>query len=109
MKQNPLEDIQKIRLNEEEYKFCGKLAKKIERYNSSLEEDRQKVLAYLEKECKSKKYTVSYHKIDTEDEFIVYQFNLNNKPCYVSFEKNGKSSPNLIPSGVVQLGNPNSN
>jgi len=103
MNENPINEMQKIRLDEKEFNFCKKLAEKILKYNSASEKERKETIDYISKECSKKKHSFSFNKIETEPEFEVYEFMFNNKPCYLAFQLDGKQPPNLIPSGIVNL------
>ena len=106
MKQNPIDELQKIRLDKKEFDFCRGLFDKITKMPAFSEKDRENVLSFLKSECERKKFNAEFNRIETEEAYIVYEFKLNNKPCFVAFDAEGKNPANLIPSGVVNLQKP---
>jgi hypothetical protein len=99
-----IEELQKERLTKDEYDFCGKIYKKIEKLPAQTQAHRDAILDLIKKECKRKNF--SLEQAEAEAGLIIYKFYLNNKCNFLIFNLLADTPVNLIPSGIMILGEP---
>ena len=87
------------KLSKEEYIFCSKLRNEISHMLAISEENRQDIIKYITKKCI--KHQCSFNRIQSEEQFIIWQFMLNGKENFLVFDRFGKLPPNIVPAGLI--------
>jgi hypothetical protein len=95
-------ELQKSRLSKEEYDFCGKLFRKLQKMETITREHRQKVLDFITSYCKGSKFKVNLTPFEeAPKELEIYNLFINDKNCFVVFNLEVPNPVNLIPSGII--------
>jgi len=99
-----IENLSK-RLTEKEYNELKKIYLKVNKMNAFNEEQRTEILNYV----MSQYPDIVFNLIESEKETIVYRFKIGGKDNFLVFDRFGNEPPNIIPAGMIILGEPPSN